>query len=342
MDGYALGEALSDGFEQRWRLVAPDGAEKSMLAAGCAIRIATGAPLPRGTVRVLPIEDARLAGDQVAVERAQGARLHVRRSGSDFRQGATVLLAGRRIDPRALVAIAAADIGAVPVRRAPRVAIVVLGSRQVEPGSAAANDQAMPDSLGQALLLFASVWGGIPTHAIRVGDDVAALAGVVGALRDVADVVVLVGGAAHGARGLTRQALLPLGLVPGFDGLAVRPGRPTWYGTIGTMQVLALPGNPTAAMTLARLLLAPLLVSLGGGDVETALAWEDVPLAGPAAATGDRDSFLCAVAEGGTVRLFDRSFVSGQVMLAAADRLVARPAGGPALTAGTLVPTLRF
>ncbi|WP_029623480.1 molybdopterin molybdotransferase MoeA [Sphingomonas sp. PAMC 26617] len=342
MDGFALGEALAPGSDQRWRLIVLDRAGDSALAAGCAIRITTGAPLPRGTVRVLPIEDALQTGDHVAVDRAQGARLHVRRSGSDFLQGAMVLAAGRRIDPRALVAIAAADVGRVSVLRAPRVAIVVLGSRQVEPGTAAAADAAVPESLGEALLLFASVWGGMPVRSIRVGDDTAALVGAVDALRDVADVIVLVGGAAHGARAATRQALSPLGLVPGFDGLAVRPGRPTWYGTIGAMQVLALPGNPTAAMTLARLLLAPLLVSLGGGDADTALAWADLPLAGPAAATGNRDSFLCAMAEGDTVRLLDRTVVSGQVMLAAADRLVARPAHGPALAAGTLVPTLRF
>ncbi len=342
MDGFAVAEARAGEPGQRWRLTAPDSLEDFALAAGSAIRIATGAPLPAGTVRVLPIEDAVQARGYVSVDGVAAARSHIRRSGSDFRRGAMVVAAGRRIDPRALVAMAAADVGDVPVLRAPRVAVVVLGGNHVDPGTAAAGDYAIPESLGQALLLFATVWGGVPTSAIRVGDDPVAFAAAVGALRDVADVIVLVGGAAHGARTATREALVPLGFMLGFDGLAVRPGRPTWSGTLGPAHVLALPGNPTAAMTVARLLLAPLLVLLGGGNADTALVWEDVPLASPAAATGDRESFLCAVAETGTVRLFDRGLVSGPVMLAAADRLVARPANGPALAVGMPVPTLRF
>jgi molybdopterin molybdotransferase len=106
--------------------------------------------------------------------------------------------------------------------------------------------------------------------------------------------------------------------------------------------VLGLPGNPTAAMTVVRLLLAPLLLRLGGGDAQDALAWAPMPLAAPAAAAGARESFLCATVTADGIHLLDRQSVSGQLMLAAADRLVARPANGAALAAGAIVPTLEF
>lgn len=340
MDGFALGEQHGD--ESRWQVIEQGAAGDATLVPGTAMRVATGAPMPAGAMRVLPIEQTDRIADWISILGEPGGRTHVRLRGSDFRRGDITLAAGRRIDPRALVAIAAADVAAVSVMRAPRVAVVVLGEGQVAPGMAATSDQAVPDSLGEALRLFAAGWGGRPVDSVRVGDDPAALAAAVVAERGRVDVIVLVGGAAHGARTATQRTLAPLGLELGFDGLAVRPGRPSWYGTIGATHLLGLPGNPTAAMTLARLLLAPLLVALGGGDAKTALAWEDLPLAAPAAATGARESFLCAMAEDGAVRLLDRADVSGQLMLAAADRLVSRPAHGPALAAGTRVPTLRF
>lgn len=342
MDGFAISESIAEEHARRWTVVDPHASPARPLGPGEAMRIATGAPLPRAAHAVLPIEHATVVGSELTVQGDPGTRSHVRRRGSDFMRGDVTLPAGRTIDPRALVAIAAADVATVEVWRKPRVAIIVRGAGQVAPGEAATTEAETPDGLGEALLLFAGNWGAVPLNTRRVGDAPAAMSEAVRAIIGVADVVVLVGGAAHGARDATQRALVSLGLELGFDGLAIRPGRPSWYGRIAGAHVLGLPGNPTAAMTVARLLLAPLLLRLGGGDAQDALAWAPMPLAAPAAAAGARESFLCATVTADGIHLLDRQSVSGQLMLAAADRLVARPANGAALAAGAIVPTLEF
>lgn len=340
MDGYALGADPVLGAPLRWEIV---DTSTTVLSGGKAMRVATGAPLPGGAMCVLPIERAIVTDGWVESDGAALERSGIRARGSDLRSGAIALAAGCRIGPRALVAAAAADVATVVVRRRPRVGVLVRGAGLVAPGDAAASRDATPDVLGQALLSFAAVWGGRPGDSVRIGDDSDVFLTAVSAMRDRADVIVLVGGAAHGARDATKDALGPLGLQLGFDGLAIRPGRPTWYGRIGETHLLALPGNPTAAMTVARLLLAPLLLRLAGEDPAAALAWEPMPLLAPVVSTGAREAFLCATAEAGGVRVLDRGYdTAGQMMLASADRLVARPAHGPALPVGASVPCLRF
>ncbi len=340
MDGYALGADPVLGAPLRWEIV---DTSTTVLSGGEAMRVATGAPLPGGAMCVLPIERAIVTDGWVESDSAALERSGIRARGSDLRSGAIALAAGCRIGPRALVAAAAADVATVVVRRRPRVGVLVRGAGLVAPGDAAASRDTTPDVLGQALLSFAAVWGGRPGDSVRIGDDSEVFLTAVSAMRDRADVIVLVGGAAHGARDATKDALGPLGLKLGFDGLAIRPGRPTWYGRIGETHLLALPGNPTAAMTVARLLLAPLLLRLAGEDPAAALAWEPMPLLAPVVSTGAREAFLCATAEAGGVRVLDRgSDALGQMMLASADRLVARPAHGRALPVGASVPCLRF
>lgn len=342
MDGYALGSETIGGTPPRWKIVEPHDAADTAIKADEALRVATGAPLPQGAVRVLPIERAIVADGWVSSDGAAIERSYVRARGSDLRSGEIALAAGRRIDPRALVAAAAADVATVTVRRQPRVGVLIRGDGLAAPGQAANDSKAVPDMLGEALLLFAATWGGQPCETVRIAEDSAALVGAVAAMRDGVDVIVLVGGAAHGARDAAKAALAGQGLDLGFDGLAIRPGRPTWCGRIGGIPVLALPGNPTAAMTVARLLLAPLLAQLGGEDVGAALSWEPLPLLAAVPPTGAREAFLCAATEGDGVRILDRRMTTGQLMLASADRLVMRPAEGAALAAGTPVPTLRF
>ena len=342
MDGFALGAESPGEDPPRWRVVDASTIGDDGLARGTAVRVITGAPLPDGACGVLPIEHARLFDGTVSRDGTAPQRSHVREQGSDFRHGDVTLTAGCRIGPRALVAAAAADVTTVEVHRLPRVGMIVRGNALVAPGQAAAIPDAVPDILTDALLLFAAEWGGRPFGGLRVGSDPAALAEAIATLRGEADVIVLVGGAAHGARDATKAALDGMGFDLSFDGLAIRPGRPTFCGRIGATQVLALPGNPTAALTVARLLLAPLLARLGGAGADTALVWEDLALVAPVAAVGERDAFLCGAAEAGGVRILDRRDALGQMLLASADRLVLRPANGAALSEGAIVPTLRF
>jgi molybdopterin molybdotransferase len=109
---------------------------------------------------------------------------------------------------------------------------------------------------------------------------------------------------------------------------------------MGATHILGLPGNPTAALTVARLFLVPLITRLLGGGIPDALPWQLLPAVRDIAANGPREAFLCAATSYGGVEIGDRQEASGQARLAGTNALVRRPPLGGSILPGMLVPTL--
>lgn len=343
MDGFAVREADLAAGMRRFAMIGtayPGAPFHGTVGPGEAVRIMTGAPMPSGADRVLMRELVTAADGVLALDAPVPAKPHVRLRGSDTAAGTVVLPAGRLLDPRALVVAAAADAGMLTVWRAPRVRVIATGDELVPAGEARASG-GVPDSLSEAVLLMARQWGAKPLGAVPVRDDPALLAAAAEAALADADVLVLCGGASRGDRDFAKAALVPLGLELAFADVAIKPGKPVWLGRIGAKLVLGLPGNPTAAMTVARLFLAPLLTALGGRGMAPALRWERVPLVEDVSA-GDREALLCAERLDDGVRVLARQSASAQCMLALADALVRLPADAGTLSAGARVETLRF
>lgn len=341
MDGFAVREA---DLGMRALTVAgsayPGAPWHGIVGAGQAVRIMTGSAMPAGADRVLMRELVIAAEAEIILPGPMPAKPHVRKRGSDTRAGTEVLPAGKLLDPRALVVAAAADAARLTVWKRPRVRVIASGDELVAPG-AAAEAGGVPDTLSEAVLLMARQWGAAPLGGTRVPDDKALLAAVAGEALADCDVLVVCGGASRGDRDFAKAALAPFGLECLFADVAIKPGKPVWLGRIGETLVLGLPGNPTAAMTVARLFLAPLLTALGGRGNEAALGWERLPLA-EGIDRGDREAFLCAERHGDGVLAIARQSASAQCMLASADILVRVPPGGGRLEAGTHVELLRF
>ncbi|EAT07270.1 molybdopterin molybdotransferase MoeA [Sphingobium sp. 10 DY56-G10] len=344
MDGYAVhSRDLAQGVI-RFRLSGESGAGGPLpvpLPPGTAVRISTGAPMPPGADRVVMREYAMIDGKHVILT-DRGGKGHVRRRGDDFARGQTLLTAGTRMDARAMVVTAAADVEGVTVWRRPRVHVMTNGDELVEPGKAAMQADTVPDSLSEALTLIARQWGGKLTGMSRATDRIDSLRDAAQAALSETDILVLAGGASHGHRDLARAALLPLGLRLAFAGVAMKPGKPLWYGRIGRTHILGLPGNPTAALTTARLFLAPMIAAMSGAGFASALRWSSHASSLALEEGGDRDQFLCGVTQGNTVRTIERQQASAQMMLAQADVLVERRAGVPAGPAGSVLQCLRF
>lgn len=342
MDGYAVrtadlcGDTLLRAVGSNFAGVADGGA----IEAGEAMRVMTGAPLPRGADRVVMIEHCRAARRLVRVGAAAGERPHVRLRASDFPRGEVLLAAGRRLTPGALVTAAAADVPSVIIWRRPRIGIVATGDEIAAPGSARGRPGAIPDSLSIALAAFCGQWGAVVAATSRVADDPAAIRRSIETMQRDVDVIVLAGGASRGDRDHCRETLKRLGLEVALADLAIKPGKPLWFGRLGGAQVLGLPGNPTAALTVARLFLAPLLAGLGGHGADSALRWEMLRAAEPIAANGPREAFLCATDSQGGFRLLDRQEASGQARLGEATLLVRREANAAAAVPGALLPAL--
>lgn len=342
MDGYAVSAAhLSPG--RAYRVIGetrPGRPFSGSAGFDQVVRIFTGAQMPEGTDFVVMQEYATRAGDDVTFAPGYGPASYVRAAGSDFLAGATLIAAGTRLTPRALVAAAAADRAEVRVARRPRVAIFATGDELAPPGSAFRVEGAVPDSVSLALAALTTECGGDVLSRVIAADDLDALTLAAGDALTGADLVVVSGGASVGERDFAKPMFAPHGLALLFDKVAVKPGKPVWLGRAAGAWVLGLPGNPTSAMVTAALFLRPVLAGLQGH--REAREWRSLPLAAPLAETGDRETFVRARwAQAGLVPLANQDS-GAQAGLAQADWLIRCPPGQSAMPAGVAVACTPF
>jgi molybdopterin molybdotransferase len=285
-------------------------------------------------------EDAARSGDHVDIPAVSDPR-HVRPAGQDFVAGTRLLESGVRLDAWRLSLVAAAGRAAVDVARRPRVAVLSTGEEIVAPGGAPGPFQ-IYNSGTTALAALIEGWGGQALALSEVGDDVAATAR---AVADVdSDLIVTIGGASVGDHDLVKPALRSLGLEMIVESIAVRPGKPTWFGRLGDgRRVLGLPGNPASAMVCAELFLRPLLAAMQGGDPTPALVIARTAI--PLGANGGREHWMRARldhrADG---CLYATAFADQDSALvgvfARADALLRRRVDAPAAAEGALIEVL--
>jgi molybdopterin molybdotransferase len=235
------------------------------LGTGEAIAISTGAAVPAGTDAVVPVEltAARNGSVEVRAEVAPGA--NIRRAGEDVAAGERVLAAGTLLGPAELGVAAALGRPEVRCARRPRLAVLVTGDELIAPGDPP-RPGAVRDSNAHTVPPLAAQAGAEVVGVERVGDDAAATEEALGAALD-ADVAVVCGGVSVGPHDHVRPAFAALGVERVFWGVALRPGKPAWFGLgPGGGPVFGLPGNPVSAMVTFLLFVRPALLAMQGRD----------------------------------------------------------------------------
>lgn len=327
MDGYAVGSSDISPLPARLPVVgesfAGSGTPK-VLPAGACMRVFTGAPVPIGSERVIVQEEVRREGDHAIFDHPASGRTHIRAAGSDFRAGDTLLAAGRRLDPQALVTAAAADLAELAVFRRPRIALLSTGDELAEPGAARRICGAIPDSVSFGVAALVETWGGQVVSRQRCADRLDVLRQRASEAVEIADIVVVTGGASVGERDFAKTMFDHLGPELLFSKVAIKPGKPIWMARVGRTFIVGLPGNPTSAMVTARLLLAPLVAGLAGRAPQEAWNWREAPLKAPIGAGGERETFCRASVNARGVLVMGDQDSASQSSLAHTDALVRR------------------
>jgi molybdopterin molybdotransferase len=345
MDGYAVRD---DDLEHSPATLQVIGASfagagwNGTVEPGTCVRIFTGAPVPSGADRVVIQENVRSSGNAATVDEHPGSAVHIRRRGSDFAAGDELLGTGRLLDLRAIVAAAAADVAELEVFSRPRLAILGTGDELAEPGIAHETADAIPESVSFGVAALARDWGAECVGRTRLRDDLALMQEAARSAVELADMVVVTGGASVGEKDFAKAMFEPLGLELIFSKVSIKPGKPVWLGRVRGRLVMGLPGNPTSALVTARLLLSPLLAGMTGRTVERALGWRTLPLAAPLGACGARETFHRARLSNSAAETLSFQDSSAQKTLAEADLLVRQRANTPEIKAGDLVEVLDF
>ncbi len=278
MDGYAVVAADLDGASDVAPVVLPvvgdlpaGVRQVPAMSQGSAVRIMTGAPVPRGADAVVPVEWTDAGTVRVGIRRAPTQGQNIRRVGEDVVAGQPLVAAGTRLTARHLGLLAATGHDRVRVHPRPRVVVMSTGSELVEPGRSLRDGQIF-ESNSYALAAAVTDTGAIAYRAPLVADDARAF---VDALEDQtmrADAIITTGGVSAGAYDTVKEVLSRLGTVT-FAKVAMQPGMPQGVGRVGDREhedgaagvpIFTLPGNPVSAYVSFEVFVRPALRKMMG------------------------------------------------------------------------------
>lgn len=246
---------------------------EGMVAAGEAVRIMTGAPLPDGTDAVLPVEQTESSDEQVLAQGEVSAGKHVGQVGEDVRAGETVLSAGRVLRPQDVGVLSSIGVGTVAVIRRPRVRIVITGNELLPAGTLPAGCR-IADANGPMLAALIARDGGEALAADIVLDDPNDLRA---ALFADADVVLVSGGSSVGQEDHAPRLLAAEGELA-VHGIAMRPSSPAGMGRLQHRLVFLLPGNPVSCLCAYDFFAGRAIRSLSGGPKDWPYRTVSLPL----------------------------------------------------------------
>ncbi len=347
MDGYAVRAADTDHCSEREPVTLPVTAEIAAgdtgdyrLTPGTAMKIMTGARLPTGADAVVPVEWTDGGDTRVEIYRPAAPGNAVRYAGGDAAEGETLLEKGVRMRPMQVAVAASAGRKAVRVRPRPRVVVLSTGNELAEPGTPLVPGRIW-DSNSYMIAAAAREAGALACRRAVVPDDPA---GVLPALEEQlarADLLVTTGGVSMGGEhDVVKAALRELGTVT-FRKVAMQPGMPQGFGTIGERKVpiFTLPGNPVSAYVSFQLFVRLAIAALQGAD-DLRLPAVRATLAGSVRSPEGRRSYLRGVLAGGQVTPLSGQGSHQIAALGKANALIVVPERETRLPAGEAVDVL--
>lgn len=293
MDGYALAGDVTEGARLPVVATAAAGSPLDLtLAAGTAAKIMTGAVVPSGADRVIPVEQTDGGTQWVTLRAIPAAGAHIRRGGEVSKSGDPLLAPGTVLGPGALSLLASHGYGTVLTHRRPHVCVLTTGDELVPP-----EEQPGPGQLrdsNTAFLLAALRTLGIEGVSLGTAPDRK------DALREYVarglegDVLLLCGGVSMGDYDFVEEILVDLGCELLFDKVAIQPGKPLVAGRHAGGWVFGLPGNPASVMVTFWLFVRPVLRRLLGMRDHFWHGALGAELLAPLPANKGRDRFLHA------------------------------------------------
>lgn len=273
MDGYAV--VSSDRSEVRKVLeeVGAGSVPHRPVTPGTATRLMTGAPLPEGADAVIPFEETELDGDHhvrfLRTDTKPGQ--HMLSLGAALKIGQRVFEPGTRLRPIEIGILAEIGHAVVRVQPRPKVAVLPTGNELVAVNERPAAGQ-IRNSNGPMLAASIARDGGQTIELPVARDEKRELHRLIQAGLE-ADVLLLCGGVSAGKFDLVPEVLSELGVVEVFHKIALRPGKPLWFGVKQVVDpdgaqrqvlVFGLPGNPVSSLVCYELFARPTIAALAG------------------------------------------------------------------------------
>ncbi len=283
MDGFAVRSADLVHSPCRLRLVgevAAGSPARPRVRPGTCVRILTGANVPAGADAVVIVEQTKESDSGVMFSRPVRVGANIRKRGEEAMKADVLLKKGALLGAAQIGLCATVGKARPKVYPRPRVTVLCTGE-ELRLVSERVSRHELRDSNGPSLTAALALWGYQGVAHKVVPDDPKALAAKLKRAATEHDVVILSGGVSVGKYDFVPEAIESAGGRIRFHGVAMRPGKPELYATVGANKhIFGLPGNPLSVMTGFYEFALPALRRLSGVEPRLCQASVHLPLAG--------------------------------------------------------------
>ncbi|RZS92526.1 gephyrin-like molybdotransferase Glp [Aquimarina brevivitae] len=302
MDGYAVQLHNSAAYKVIGEIKAGDAVDIE-LAQGEAVRIFTGAPVPKTANCIIIQEHTERKGDYFIATKNYTANQNIRPVGEQIKEGDIALKKGTMLTPAAIGFLAGLGFAKVPILPAPKVGIITTGNELVEPGNPLPTGKIYESNTIQlqACLSKAGI-NGITTY--KVQDDYPSTVNTIANAMANNDLILISGGISVGDYDFVKEALQELAVKQTFYKVNQKPGKPLYFGTHDQTYIFALPGNPASSLTCFYIYVIPLLHRLLGYP-HTGLKKAVFKLSKALSKPGSRAQFLKAQVKDGECHILE-------------------------------------
>ena len=271
MDGYALNLKeeqinISGGTTFKITDRIPAGSTGNTLASGCAARLFTGAPIPKGANTVVMQEECELIEDESSIEiyRPIALNENIRPMGNDIQSGDVILSKGKQLQPQDIALVASVGVGKLEVFNKIKVGVFFTGNELIEPGKSLQQGQIF-NSNRYALVALLNKLDCEVINLGNIKDTLGATCQALEKLKSSCNLIITTGGVSVGEEDHIKPAVEKLGQLNLWR-IKMKPGKPLALGCIGDCAFIGLPGNPVSAMVTFLLFARPFIKKMQGAS----------------------------------------------------------------------------
>ncbi|MEA1953348.1 MAG: gephyrin-like molybdotransferase Glp [Campylobacterota bacterium] len=227
-----------------------------------AIKIMTGAPIPKGCEAIVPIENVTALDNKVTLPSSIELNAHIRRSGEDIKSGTVYLQKGEKVTAYSIALLVSQGVTHLTVYRKIKIAVFGTGD-ELRPHFEKIEPHQLYNSNTPMFLTRASELGCDVRYIPSSGDTIDSLENSIKSALD-ADIIITSGGVSVGDKDFTKEAFKNLGMKPYFEKVDIKPGKPTAFGKIDNTHIVNLPGNPLASMVNYEIFIRAIIRKMSG------------------------------------------------------------------------------
>jgi len=264
MDGYAVKCSDAGTTVTSDHVIYAGDNPEMVLQEKTALRIMTGAPIPKGCEAIVPIEDVRIEDHKITLPSSIIKYIHIRRAGEDIKSGSKYLHKGDKVTAYSITLLASQGITHIHVYRKIKVAVFSSGD-ELRSHFEKIEAHQLYNSNTPMFLSRSKELGCEIQYIPSTGDTIECLETSIRSSLS-ADLIITSGGMSVGDKDYTQQAFANLGMELYFNRVEIKPGKPTAFGKIANTAVINLPGNPLASMVNYEIFIRTIIHKMSGSS----------------------------------------------------------------------------